>query len=257
MQNFDKHKLSFSDPVRLANHLVNHVLTPDESHAWYVVWDENDLLLAPSQSGLDQCFRLREKLRNINSIPSEEASILDDQLGKRYEATIVESLQQSERLGWKVKNSWTQVGLSTKGVYYVVSLDRGKPNSIITGFIPGFGTSAGVRESQGFTEDPHIRTRANSRTRRQRNNESSNGHKSLQQRTADRRSKNWTIQERQYYLVFRPVIQFIRGFQNWDSKKAPGLADLKPNLPPMRKLSLQDWIALQQRTGDSYEFKRS
>ena len=72
---------------------------------------------------------------------------------------------------------------------------------------------------------------------------------SIVDRLRHRRAQAWTPDEQIYFLVFRPVLQFISGWQTWHSAHKPDISDLRPILPPLHNLDFGAWSKLRDKLG--------
>ena len=168
-----------------------------------------------------------------------------------YEA-VVRQQEESEYLGWHTTVDGVRASLDTNGVFTIRQWDTNDIGAK-TAFLPGFGTVEATVASRNSPADPHARTGTKSWMRgdgRVRSRESSQH--DIKSRLEQRRSQNWTTNERIYYLVFRCVAQTIRSWQG-DHPSGVGLASLKQILPRMSHLKYPFWLALRNSTGVCHE----
>jgi hypothetical protein len=231
--------INFDTTEKLNQHLINHVLTPEEAHAWYYIWQEDDSRLAPTPAGVDNCFQLRDSLHRNQE--------LADSLTSRYLNSIAEQIKESLALQWTAQSNRRQVGFGLAGVFYVLAKDANQKYTLRTAFVPGFGTSDGTASSQQKPDNPHARNRAASWMRGERENQHPRqGRYSICQRSSEGRASQWNADQRLFFLVFRPAMQFLRGWNDWKQAKRLGMSDLKSKLPPMSRLKFDSWMELRK-----------
>ena len=232
--------ISFETSEKLLTHVLNHVLTPEEAHAWYYVWEELDERLAPTPAGAEFCFDLRRQL------PTDAQ--LQQSLTNRYLDTIAHQVQESVQMAWTAESRWQQVGLGLAGVYYVLVRHKDRAETIVTAYIPGFGSAAGTTQSQAEPDNPHARARGVSWMRGERDEgQRKDTDRSIAMRLRERRAQDWNASQRLYYLVFRPAIQFVRGWQDWKRPHRLNMSSLGASLPSMSHLKYEDWLNLRTR----------
>jgi hypothetical protein len=272
---FDSRKIKqaqFGHPQAGLKHLIWHVLTPPESHGWNCIWSQRFECLADNQTALKQAAKSRHQTGNFLSEEGDPndglaANTELNGLLKTYIESIQNQLVESNRLGWRVSSGKRHVQLDTNGIYSVVSVSLiDQSITLITAFLPGFGSSEAVARSKHQAENLHARDAGYSDQQHRRYPRSRrNGSKAIgtsNKRLAQRQS---TIgqEDRIYYQVFRPVIQFVRSSQPGfptpaidrsiherptTEQKSPSICDLKGVLPSMNSLKLDAWKALRTQT---------
>jgi len=244
MTNKVESMISFETPEKLLQHITLHVLTPEEAHAWYFIWRETDPRLAPTPEGVNSCFQIRSRLHDDDD--------LRDSFTAQYLMSISEQIQESVELEWTAETYWFQVGFSLSGVFYVLAKASDRSEKLVTAYVPGFGTAAGTKQSREKPADPHARIRCTSwmRDRRETGRADRVEH-SIAKRLTDRRVNKWNADQRLYFLVFRPAMQFLRGWQDWRRPDRLDMSSLQSRLPLMSQLKLESWMELRTRRNRS------
>lgn len=232
--------VTFLKSSELAKHLAFHVLTPDESHAWGIVWSGQFACLADSEEASQVCYRLRKGLERLEAWEQSPAT----PLAERYLKSITDVFRHSAALGWQVMPSGCLLAMDTNGIIGVFDIRSRKP-TVITAFIPGFGSVAGTVRAQ-TTQNFYARVIPRSAMRRESRTEYGGGseHDGVWRRMARKRAATWSPEQRIFYLVFRPVFQFIRRFQPGRDAVSSDLVFIKTVLPPMSQLSWDSWQVL-------------
>lgn len=242
----------FSNTDSLKKHLNDHVLTPSESYSWGIVWKGEIQFLEESDNGDNTCYRMRVEL--FDDMAGEHSLALSD-LMNRYLTTANDLFTQSQRLGWRVQALRVAACINSSGVVGV--FETGASTTIVkTVFIPGFGTADGTLQSQKADSSPHDRVSASgfnsrgsamrgadSRGRQSDHRDSRRG--GIQHRMRNRRAAAWNSDQRVYYLVFRPAIQFLRRLQLGSNACSRDVALLKSVLPMMSQLKINKWLELR------------
>lgn len=243
----------FKDDCAAKEHLLWHVLTPQESHAWHEVWSRSFDELEESEPSLNSCYRLRDELANHSGLESPElplARLLD-----AYCKAIVSQRSEAEALGWWTDSGGVRATLDTNGIFCIWNTGSAE-QYVSTAFLPGFGSAEATVASRETPSDPHARVVGKSWMRGERNGERGSRVESstlgIKDRLKQRRACAWTDSERLYYLVFRVVVQFIRRLQG-EHCSGIGLASLKQVLPPMSRLKYESWMQLRSMAGGHYE----
>lgn len=237
----------FPDNYSAIKHFIHHVLTPVESHAWYEVFAQSEPFLDNSSESLDVCFQLRSEC----SIQTNAAKLGVDARNafEKYIRSIESSYTQAAAIGWQFTAENRHVCLDTNGVYCVCETTSNR-TLVTTAFIPGFGSAVAVKESATSPANPHARVTDKSWMRGDDSSPTARPRQSsIHERTSKRHAANWSTQQRIYHLVFRPVMQFIRGYQLGEKKYSVGIAQLKSVLPAMSQLKYDNWLALRQSQG--------
>lgn len=242
--------LNFTTQESALKHLMLHVLTPSESHAWNTVWHSWFPVLADTDDAMNDCFQLRNQLNkwmHLNSIDLVPKPF--DALLEKYLVSIDHEISEAKRLEWCVRERNHLVFIASCGLFCIITLNEGIPANIATAFLPGFGSREGTTRSNENHSDPHARVQTASRMRTVRDSKSRNSDYSaisLHPRMKERRSDTFTDDEKLYHLVFRPVIKFIRAWSpGRNNKWNHGLEVIKAVLPPMSRLTLEHWKALR------------
>lgn len=241
----------FGNTKSALQHLTHHVLTPPESHAWHLIWEDRFASLGDEPAALKWCAMQREALASIfqNNAAAEGIATPEPlaPLLQSYLQTIQTQVKNAARLGWTVKLRDQSAGFDTHGIFSA-TVDVSGSTIIKTAYLPGFGSSEATRQSQAIPSDPHARSRIASKMRgRDREQRTGARRPGITSRLAERRSGKWSSEEKLYYLVFRPAVQSLRRWQPGLNREVrPNLQDLKSVLPRMSELKLEHWKALRQ-----------
>jgi hypothetical protein len=241
-------------------HLIYHLLGPGEAEAW--------LLLEPRlqeyfADGRDAA-RWRQRLEHHDA----DAQLLYD----LYCEVVQIEMEDARRLHWHAQERRRLpvcVGLGTGGVLAV--FEQTPQGWVLkTAFIAGAGRGVWVRRRQGWDKDGippgHIpgklleqdkRILRSLRRRSLRRRQGMRAGRSPDVRARDRqlleqRQARWSPEERIYYLVFRPALQFI-----WRQQETNVLPDgriysrdyalLKMVLPLRSELTFDVWQQCRQK----------
>lgn len=208
----------FADWQRAVTHLIDHVLTSPECEAWAIVTPQ-----------LAQCVELTDSLSRTRLAQSARATngASVQAVFNLYQCAAAEASRQAYVLGWFAQNAGCFVALGLNGVF--VLIDR---NVVVTTYLPGQGSPEAVSQPDAGR---HLRRERHPMRRVVPPDEGRR-----------RREATWTDEERLFYRVFRPAVQFIRSRHH----RARGLdgrlrkfdaALLKDRLPPMSELGLDSW----------------
>jgi hypothetical protein len=235
-----------SDP-KLREHVIYHVLSPNESHAWYVIWNQRDDLLSPTEEGLDAAYKARKKLQasTDNTTEGDFAWLL-----AKYVDEIDRQFGFSEKIGWVWREQSVQAGLGIDGVFYVLK-GYGDSRRAVTAFVPGFGTSAQTLESQTDCDNPHSRV-VKSMARESWQERKQFVCKSIQQRMKEHRLRNDSNDELIYYVVIRPTLQFLRSYQGSKDPSHTALARVRDILPRNGQLKFESWLELKTKESERH-----
>ena len=208
----------FADWRRAVEHLIDHVLTSPECEAWAIVAPQLgqhvDLADGLARTGLARSAR-------------ESKGVEVQALFDVYQREAAEASRQAHVLGWHAQNEGCFVALGVSGVFVLVEGDV-----VVTTYLPGQGNPEAVSQpddSRRLRRERHPMRRAAPPDEDRR-----------------RREAAWSDEERLFYRVFRPAVQFIRSQHH----RARGLdgrlrkadaALLKDSLPRMSELGLDGW----------------
>ncbi len=219
----------FASWERAIEHLCDHVLTDPECRAWAMVLDEPDAL-----PGAEDALARQEIVRQARETAGSSAQGLYD----LYAGAIRQASRDATTLGWHNSESRVTVALGSAGVLFVIDGPL-----VVTAMLPGQGHGETVRAARGSAD------RLLPRERGMRSGRPGRSLPRREERRRQQRQQNWTGEERLYYEVFRPAVQFIRS--RYHSYRDAGgrllrcdYALLKAVLPPCSELSLEGW---QQR----------
>jgi hypothetical protein len=213
----------FADWERACRHLGDHVLTAPECAAWALV-------LPAMAEHLD----LHDaNARNSYHQEAQASRGMSAQgLFDHYRQATARAVSEAYVLTWHASAGSTTAALGTAGVLVLI-----EGACVVTVYLPGQGSAAAVRESCEAAPTRLGRERGLMRRRL-------DGHP-RDNRPREQREARWSAEERLYYRVFRPAVQFLReryhqsygldGMRRFDG------ALLKRVLPPMSRLRLPDW----------------
>jgi hypothetical protein len=208
----------FADWRRAVEHLIDHVLTSPECEGWAIVAPP----IGQHVDLADGLARTRQALRARESKGVEVQALFD-----LYQREASEAARQAHVLGWHAQQEDCFVALGVSGVFVLVDGDV-----VITTYLPGQGDAEAVSrpdDSRHLRRERHPMRRAAPPDEDRR-----------------RREAAWSEEERLFYRVFRPAVQFIRSQHH----RARGLdgrlrkadaALLKDCLPRMSELGLDGW----------------
>jgi len=264
----------FSTRRHFVEHLNAHVLSPSESYAWGLIWQERFACLNPDDVGDNECFRLRNLSGQMESDarfvgdapgmplsqPNDDSKVSDREvlwlrLASEYRNEIVRAIARSQRLQWHTSRDGAGVYFDPCGIIVICYKLASKP-TVSTAYIAGFSSSEVVSCSSELPGDVHARVGSGSRMRRH-TGENQGG---LRERLQSRRATNWNAAQKIYYLVFRPALRFIRGRQptaaapaaygsnvrgntrnESTDKRRVDMAEVKAALPRRSRLEYDDW----------------
>lgn len=211
------------------HHLRDHVLTAPECEGWMVV-------SPPINAHLD----LTDGRQRAAYVQAAEQSggpsaqpVFD-----LYRQAAADACRDAATLNWHATLGRDTVALGTSGVF--VLLEDG---CVQTAYLPGQGSAEAVQTSRTGLPGVLPRDRGLMRRRPDRADR--------ERRAQDQREGQWSDQERLYYRVYRPAVQFIRRRYHSNVgldgrvRQAEGL--LKAVLPTMSQLSLDDWRMCRAR----------
>jgi hypothetical protein len=225
---------TWQDAVR---HLCDHVLTAPECHGWLIVLPGYFEIIDPDNFDARKRYAAAaEQTRGVSAQP----------LYDLYALAVRVAALDSACLGWCNTDADVAVALGTSGVLLVI-----QGAYLRTAFLSGQGDAAAVRESW---EAAGAGAGVLSRERGMRSGRPgrSAGAREHDRPGRQRAEERWSAEERLYYYVFRPAVQFIRSRYH-ASRDLTGhwldcdYALLKPVLPPFSRLKLADWQELRRQ----------
>lgn len=219
----------FADWRRAVGHLIDHVLTSPECDGWAIVVPQ----LGQHVDLADGLARTR-MAQNAHESKGVEVQALFD----LYRREAAEASRQAHVLGWHARIGGCFVALGVSGVFVL-----GDGDVVVTTYLPGQGDAGAVSQpddSRHLRRERHPMRRAAPPDEERR-----------------RREAAWSDEERLFYRVFRPAVQFIRsqhhrahGLDGRIRKADPAI--LKDKLPRMSELGLDGWRTRREqvRTGE-------
>lgn len=231
--------LVFRDAKRAVQHLRDHVLTAPECEGWAVILDG---VMDRVDLGNDDA-----RWRSARAITDQvqEAQALYD----LYSGMIESQFTEAGQLHWFYEQSTLAVGIGTLGVLVVSEGAGGAPDAVKTAFLPGQGVPIAVVRAREDSRPTGALARE-SRAMRAGRRDRLHGDSEREARECERRMEGMTRDERIYYQVFRPAIQFVRRqyHRHRDVSGRPmgnDYAHLKSVLPPVSQLKYEAWQALR------------
>lgn len=216
----------FGNEARAVEHLVNHVLTAPESQAWALVFeDAGDDRLAQVVNDSQQCYRVAKQAHESGA--AAVSGLMD-----AYRQAVDRACFEASRLHWWATDGHVTVSLGIRAVFAVI-----EKCTVKTAYIPAQGTPEAVlrRQERKGVPVPFMPARK-MRNHRETRKDS----------RAVEREKEWTLQQKIYYRLFRPAVQFIRsryhGMTAMNGARRNDLALLKDRLPSMSNLKYEKWL---------------
>jgi hypothetical protein len=228
--------LFFQDWQTACAHLRDHLLTAPECDAWALVAPGYRALLDPADG--DVRWRYAEE-----ALSSQGASA--QQLYDLYAEAAAADSRDAADLRWSHTEGRVTVAVGTSGVLLLVD------TLLRTAFLPGQGDPEATRQARGA--GPGARGLVRERGMRSGRPGAAGHHEPLRERREqERREERWTDEERLYYRVFRPCVQFIKRCHHRHRDMSGRLvrqdyALLKDCLPPRNRLKFADWVALRRQ----------
>lgn len=253
----------FRDWQAACMHLRDHLLTAPECKGWAVVAPQYRQVLDPDDG--DARWRYSDQ-----AFETQGASAQD--LYDVYCRACGRDARDAARLGWVATQGEGIVALGTSGILLVIEnqavpahpdgartpgageASRTVRGVVVTAFLPGLGNPQAVRKgadsryaSAGLVRESGMRSgRADSLSHDPR----------LSKREQLRRLRiraNWSRDERLYYTVFRPAVQFIRRCHHQHRDMfgrfyRRDYALLKDFLPARSRLQYTDWLVLRDQS---------
>jgi hypothetical protein len=221
----------FLDWQRAVCHLRDHVLTPPESAAWAIIVPGFANLI--DLGNADHCnafYRQAEVTRGVSA-----QAVFD-----LYRQAADRAANEARVLVWHRSQGSTTVALGTSGALVLIN-----GTSVSTVYVPGHGSAVAVREARegettGLRRQRRLMRGGDDRPQRE-------------QRQQAQREASWSTEERLFYDVFRPVVQFLRGRYHLactlDGQRYQDDALLKEVLPKMSQLKLEHWRQYRAQAG--------
>lgn len=227
----------FRDAESACRHLRDHLLTAPECDAWAIICPEYADLIDLNHP--NSRFRFWQEVQRTEGLSAKA-------LYDIYCRAIRANAEDAKTLGWLVGNKHTIIALGTDGLVIIFHHD-----TVTTAFLPGKGTPEAVRDQRhanprGLPRESGMRSgRPNRWTE-----EAAHRDRLIRQR----REASWTRDQRIYYCVFRPSLQFLRRVQRVlpktnGNKTVLGYEALKQVIPPLSLLKWPIWQHLRRRCG--------
>lgn len=228
----------FGDLQQALGHLRDHVLTAPECEAWALV-DARYLQLLDLSDGK---ARLRYA-RQAEASAGRSAQPLYDV----YRDAVACDAEDAALLGWYRSQGTLTVALGTSGVLLLID------GPVRTAFLPGQGDPSATRQSER-TEGLRL---AIVRERGMRSGRHGRGGSESWERDRQvraRREAAWSPDQRLYYRVFKPAVQFVKRCQHrcrdmFGRLTRGDYALVKEAIPHLSQLKLDDWLRLRARCG--------
>ncbi len=226
-----------SEPSAMA-HLRDHLLTAPECNAWGLV--------LPGLFSLVDLDDSNARWRCWNRLEQKDDTTAQS-LYDAYSMAIQAELQEAHRLGWVVRVGLVDAAIGTSGLIVIASFE-GESGWVRTAFLGGQGSPEAVRHAKSMPRGATGLIRESSKPMR-----SALHPKEFRAHKA--RHGNWTTEQRLFYMVFRPAVQFIRAVNRSISysrgissqpSEVKEYAMLRDKLPNMSQLSFQRWQTLRR-----------
>ena len=227
----------FTSPENLDRHLNDHVLTPAESHAWAVLFEDAFPFLRNSQEGLNQCYRMRE------AVAEEQSDEVIEELKLDYQAIAQKAREESVVIGWSITRNHETIGVALNGVFVAAIVRRNDEFRFKTAYLPGHGTAEGTRRSQNDRGNPHARVVED---RKMRSHRQTNDDCTREARKRAEIRAGWSHEQRVYHLCFVPMLnQLTTRIENRpnviDQCSVPDMSELRDLLPRHKKIPFEVW----------------
>jgi hypothetical protein len=213
--------------------LRDHVLTAPECSAWAVV-----IPCLAETIGTDDA----DKRWNYAERAAADRGASAQPLYDLYCEAIALDSRDAAALHWFATPGSVTAAIGTSGILMLIEQE------LVTAFLPGQGSASATRaaqeegrEARGLPRERSMRSGRLGRKQHESPRES---------RRQQRREAGWTPQERLYYRVFRPAVQFVRRSHHrcrdmYGRLNRGEYALLKEVLPPSARLKYDDWLALR------------
>lgn len=232
----------FQDVLTAWSHVRDHVLTAPECFAWAIINPNYAKLVDVDDADARYDYAAQSDASH---------GAMAQGLYAIYSAAIKENAEDARILGWFKERGDPRgavtVAFGTDGVLIVMN-----PKTVITAFVPGQGDPSAVqmchqsRFSRGLRRERRIRSQPTDRA--------NTAVSERERRTRENREQRWSREERLYYRVFRPAVQFIRrchfgerDFNGQESGRDYGL--IKDVLPLRSHLRFEGWKSFRRQCG--------
>jgi hypothetical protein len=226
----------FGDWLKACEHLRDHLLTAPECYAWADVLPEYADILDPASE--DARWRYAQEAMATGG---RRAQALYD----LYSAATARDARDAALLAWHCTEGDVTVALGTSGILLVVE------DVVRTAFLPGQGSPLQTQLARDLPEDSAgLPRQAGMRTPRPARPALAGSTK--EQRERREREALWSREQRLYYHVFKPSVQFVRECHHRHRDMHGKLlrrdyALLKEVLPPLSRLKFHHWMELRER----------
>ncbi len=226
----------FADWPSAREHLRDHLLTAPESEAWAVVAPGYLLLLDPADG--DARWRYWEQVETSGGAAAQPLYDL------YREAASADALD-ARLVRWVRVQGRVTVAVGTSGILMLV-----EDGIVRTAFLPGQGDPEATRQARASEDGRGLVRERGMRSGRPGTGGAGNREEAIRQR----REAGWTPEQRLYYRVFRPCVQFVKRCHHrhrdlYGRLLRQDYALLKECLPARSRLKLDDWLDLRRRCG--------
>jgi hypothetical protein len=227
----------FRDWDAASRHLRDHLLTAPECHAWILVAPIYCSVLDPADP--DGRWHFWEQAQATGGATAQA-------LYDVYRNAAAADSADAHTLEWVHEEEGVAVAVGTSGILLVV-----EGNTLRTAFLPGQGDPDATCEARAAPSPG----RGLIRERGMRSGRATDAHEdwnAREQAAQTRREAAWSENERLYYKVFRPCLQFIKRCHHCHRDMYGRLvrrdyALLKDCLPARNQLKCDAWLALRRR----------
>ncbi|MBI2806673.1 MAG: hypothetical protein HYX68_16965 [Planctomycetes bacterium] len=224
----------FRDTVTAWRHVCDHLLSVPECRGWVLVANDFEKILDPEVEDAHwQCAESGEI----------GGRLVVQELYNLYLEAVSRDAEDAALLSWHANEDGTVVSFGTSGILMVID------NSVRTAFLAGAGSAEAVRQGPERGEKGNL-----CRNRGMRSGRRSKDECDRDVRLREQREAHWNKEERCYYLVFRPAVQFLRqschaGVNMFGEPVTRHYHLVKKFLPPRSCLDLQHWKDLRRQCG--------
>ncbi len=228
----------FTDWQSAYNHLRDHLLTAPECFAWQIVSPTYLQVVNPEDADARWAY-------------SQQAAVSECRTAQRlydlYRAAVSQDIDDSLLLAWYHGDCRLMVCLGTSGILAIF-----EQRAVSTAFLPGQGSGQATRVGQQAEQPRGLPREGGMRAGRvgRRGREAVEHDRRLRQQ----REAAWSADQRLYYRVFKPAVQFVKRCHHRNRDMHGRLirgdyALLKEVLPHLSQLKYEHWILLRQRCG--------
>jgi len=227
----------FADWQPAVQHLCDHVLSAPECQAWAIVLEGQTLPVKLDDANAR--WHYAEQAR-------QPCGGLAQALLDPFATTVIKASTEASQLGWHRSDGPVTVALGISGVLLVID-----GSTVVTAFLPGQGEVSATVEARSQEPGKPLALPRERGMRCRPAGSSDTAIADREQRLQQQRQQNWSNEERLYYQVFKPAVQFIRSRYH-SSRDLTGRARrcdyalLKESLPPFSQLRLEHWRQLRQ-----------